>query len=163
MPRDTSIFILETLTPCTSTPSGLLLKNDRSNWPKNRGTSAYSFSEANNDAALSPLPLHISFSDQPQYSPEVMKKDYISCPSPEPSVAIPCKQNEKTTKLDIALNALDTLSVHHITLTDLLTSIISSDPEFIAYHYALFSEKNRSPLQNLFSLILKDEKGSHIM
>lgn len=61
------------------------------------------------------------------------------------------------------MNALETLSAHHITLTDLLTSIISGDPEFITYRYALFSEKNRLHLQNLFSLILKDEKGSHIV
>ena len=66
-------------------------------------------------------------------------------------------------KLDIALNVLESLSQHHITLTDLLTSVVGGDPEFITYRYALFSQKNRSPLQNLFSLILKDEKGSHIM
>jgi hypothetical protein len=172
IPSDISILIQEAMTPFSSKPgdsassssSGLLLENDMFNRPGNWKTSpSYPFFEAdaNDDAALSPLPLPISFSDQARYSPEVTEKEYISSNFSEPS-EIPRKRNEKTSKLNMALNVLESLQAHHITLTELLTTIVS-DPEFITYRYALFSEKNRSPLQNLFSLILKDEKGSHII
>ena len=161
----------EPLTPCTSSSnlapsSRLLLENDMSNLPENWGIlPLYHFFEANDDTALSPLPLPISFLDQAQYSPDdcTMDREYNSGHSSKPSGAIPCKRNEKILKLNIALSALKSLSAHHITLTDLLMSIISGDPEFITYRYSLFSEKNWSSLQKLFSLILKDEKGSHIM